>query len=53
VKAEAWKDAEWFSRYAMSLAPTDPEIRLIRESIAQRIASGLLHPALNQKEQMP
>jgi hypothetical protein len=53
VKAEAWKDAEWFSRYAMSLAPTDPEIRLIRESIAQRIASGLLHPAPNQKEQMP
>jgi hypothetical protein len=38
VKAEALKDAEWFSRYATNLAPTDPEIRLIRESIAQRVA---------------
>jgi len=36
--AEALKDAEWFSRYATNLAPTDPEIRLIRESIAQRVA---------------
>jgi WD40 repeat protein len=53
VRAEALKDAEWFSRYATSLAPTDPEIRLIRESIAQRIAFGLLHPAPNQKQQMP
>src|SRR5207302_7483525 len=38
VGAEALKDAEWFSRYATNLAPTDPEIRLIRESIAQRVA---------------
>jgi hypothetical protein len=37
VKAEALKDAEWFSRYATSLAPTDPEIRLVRESIAKRV----------------
>ena len=36
--AETLKDAEWFSRYATNLAPTDPEIRLIRESIAQRVA---------------
>jgi len=38
VRAEALEDADWFSRYAMNLAPTHPEIRLIRESIAQRVA---------------
>jgi len=38
VKAEVLEDAEWFSRYATNLAPTDPEVRLIRESIAQRVA---------------
>ena len=32
-------NADWFSRYATNLAPSDPEIRLIRESIAQRIPS--------------
>ena len=37
VKAEVLEDAEWFSRYATNLAPTDPEIRLIRESIAKRV----------------
>ena len=42
VKAETWKDAEWFSRYATKLAPNDPEIRRIRESIAQHIPPGLL-----------
>jgi eukaryotic-like serine/threonine-protein kinase len=42
VKTAALKDAEWFSRYATDLAPTDPEIRLIRESIVQRIPPGLL-----------
>ena len=48
VKAAAWKDAEWFSRYATNLAPTDPEIRRIRESIAQRIPPGLLPPPHNR-----
>jgi hypothetical protein len=49
VKAEAWKDAEWFSRYAANLAPTDPEIRRIRESIVQRIPPGLLLPDPSKK----
>ena len=49
VKAEAWKDAEWFSRYATNLAPTDPEIRRIRESIVQRIPPGLLPPGPSKK----
>jgi eukaryotic-like serine/threonine-protein kinase len=40
VGGEALEDAEWFSRYATNLAPTDPQIRLIRESIAQRIPPG-------------
>ena len=31
--------ADWFSRYATNLAPADPEIRLIRESIAPRISA--------------
>jgi hypothetical protein len=34
---DALPNADWFSRYATHLAPTDPEIRLIRESIAQRV----------------
>jgi WD40 repeat protein len=38
VEDEALKDAEWFSRYATTLAPLDPEVRRIRESIAQRVA---------------
>jgi len=50
VKPDAWKDAEWFSRYATDLAPTDPEIRRIRESIAQRIPPGLLLPHDNKRQ---
>jgi len=38
------QNAGWFSRYATNLAPNDPEIRLIRESIAQRIPPGFLGP---------
>jgi dipeptidyl aminopeptidase/acylaminoacyl peptidase len=38
VRTEAWNDADWFSRYATNLAPADPEIRQIRESIVQRLA---------------
>lgn len=40
--ADAPSNADWFSRYATNLAPSDPEIRLIRESIAQRISPS--HP---------
>jgi len=50
VGTEAWEDAEWFSRHATNLAPTDPEIRLIRESIAQRIPPGLLLPHDNKRQ---
>ena len=53
VGAEALEDAEWFSRYATNLAPTDPEIRLIRESIAQRIPPSLLLPGPYKKGQVP
>jgi eukaryotic-like serine/threonine-protein kinase len=53
VKTAALKDAEWFSRYATDLAPTDPEIRRIRESIVQRIPPGLLLRAPYEKGQMP
>ena len=32
------RDADWFSRYATNLAPPDPEIRLIRESVAENLS---------------
>jgi hypothetical protein len=34
--------ADWFSRYATNLAPTDPIVGLIQQSIAQRIPPGIL-----------
>ena len=53
VGVAALKDADWFSRYATDLAPTDPEIRLILESIAQQIPPGLLLPGPYKKSQVP
>jgi WD40 repeat protein len=41
---DALPNADWFSRYATNLAPTNPEIHLIRESIAQKIPPGFLGP---------
>jgi hypothetical protein len=52
-QVDALPNADWFSRYATNLAPTDPEIRLIRESVAQKIPPGLLLPAGSKKWQAP
>jgi hypothetical protein len=46
-------NADWFSRHATNLAPTDPEIRLIQESIAQGIRPGELLPGGVKKWQVP
>jgi hypothetical protein len=39
------EDAEWFSRYATNLAPADPEVLRIRESVVQKLRETRKTPA--------
>jgi hypothetical protein len=37
ARSNARQDAEWFSRYATNLAPDNPEVRQIRQSVVEQI----------------
>jgi hypothetical protein len=37
VRSEAMEKAEWFSRYATHLAPNDPEILRIRQTVMEQV----------------
>ncbi len=45
------EDADWFSRYATNLAPGDPAIRQIRETVSERLRGTAGKPATTGKPQ--